>query len=181
MFSVIATLKRNNSMEASKTVEELMKGIRSLAKDIDWDNSEGKGVICFAHEENETMCIAYGQYSSVACAITNMMIDDENIRDIMCLAYKNLRSGKLNTGLTYASRIERETVIVVSRASCAEEYFNSIVHEIAHAGVYTCDALGIELKSEEAAYFQGGLARDLFPCIKDFLCECCLKAVRREH
>jgi hypothetical protein len=101
--------------------------------------------------------------------------------DVMRLAYKNLRGGKLNTGLTYASRIERETVIVVSRASCAEEYFNSIVHEIAHAGVYTCDALGIELKSEEAAYFQGGLARDLFPCIKDFLCECCLKAVRREH
>lgn len=75
-------------MEASITVEELMKGIRSLAKDIDWDNSEGKGVICFAHEENETMCMAYGQYSSVACAITNMMIDDENIRDIMFLAYK---------------------------------------------------------------------------------------------
>lgn len=75
-------------MDASKTVEELMKGIRSLAKDIDWDNSQGKGVICFANEENETMCIAYGQYSSVACAITNMMIDDENIRDIMCIAYK---------------------------------------------------------------------------------------------
>lgn len=88
MFLDIATLKRNNSMETSKTVEELMKDIMSLAKDIDWDNSEGKGVICFAHEENETMCMAYGQYSSVACAITNMMIDDENIRDIMCLAYK---------------------------------------------------------------------------------------------
>ena len=88
MFLDIATLKRNNSMETSKTVEELMKGIRSLAKDIDWDNIEGKGVICFAHEENDTMCMAYGQYYSVACAITNMMIDDENIRDIMCLAYK---------------------------------------------------------------------------------------------
>ena len=47
--------------------------------------------------------------------------------DVMRMAYKNLRSGKLNTGLTYASPWNRETVIVVSRASSAEEYFNSIM------------------------------------------------------
>lgn len=93
--------------------------------------------------------------------------------DVMRKAYKNLRSGEMNTGLTYASPWNRETIVVVSRATSAKEYFNSIVHEIAHAGVYTCDALGIDLKSEQAAYFQGGLARDLFPCIKEFLCECC--------
>ena len=102
--------------------------------------------------------------------------------DVMRKAYDNLRSGGLNTGLTYASPWNRETVIVVSRATSAEEYFNSIVHEIAHAGVYTCDALGIELKSEEAAYFQGGLARDIYPCIKGFLCECCRRKVgHSEH
>lgn len=97
--------------------------------------------------------------------------------DIMSKAYRNLRSVELNTGLTYVSPWNRETVIVVSRSTSAEEYFNSIVHEIAHAGVYTCDALGIDLKSEQAAYFQGGLARDLFPCIKGFLCECCRQKV----
>lgn len=102
--------------------------------------------------------------------------------EVMHLAYINLSSGKLNTGLTYACPWARETIIVVSRASSAEEFFNSIVHEIAHAGVYTCDALGIELKSEQAAYFQGGLARDLYPCIKEFLCECCRhKSSRSEH
>lgn len=93
--------------------------------------------------------------------------------DVMRKAYRNLRSGEKNTGLTYASPWNRETVVVVSRATSAEEYFNSIVHEIAHAGVYTCDALHIDLKSEQAAYFQGGLARDLYPCVKEFLCECC--------
>ena len=93
--------------------------------------------------------------------------------DVMRKAYKNLRSGEMNTGLTYASPWNRVTIVVVSRATSAKEYFNSIVHEIAHAGVYTCDALGIDLKSEQAAYFQGGLARDMFPCVKEFLCECC--------
>lgn len=75
-------------MDDSKTVEKLMQGISSLAKDIDWDNCEAKAVICFAHENDETMCMAYGQYTSIACAVTNMMIDDENIRGIVCLAYK---------------------------------------------------------------------------------------------
>lgn len=97
--------------------------------------------------------------------------------DVMRKAYRNLRSGERNTGLTYASPWNRETVIVVSRATSAEEYFNSIVHEIAHAGVYTCDALGIDLKSEQAAYFLGGLARDLYPCVKEFLCECCRRKI----
>lgn len=102
--------------------------------------------------------------------------------DIMRKAYKNLRGGELNTGLTYASPWNRETVIVVSRATSAEEYFNSIVHEIAHAGVYTCDALGIDLKSEQAAYFQGGLARDLYPCVRHLLCDCCrAKVGHGEH
>lgn len=93
--------------------------------------------------------------------------------DVMRNAYRSLREGKVNTGLTYASPTYRETVMVVSRATSAMEYFNSIVHEIAHAGVYTCDALGIDVRSEQAAYFQGGLARDIFGCVSRFLCEHC--------
>ena len=93
--------------------------------------------------------------------------------ETMRLAFRNLRGGLPNTGLTYASPAHRETIIVVSWATSAMEYFNSIVHEIAHAGIYTCDALGIDIRSEQAAYFQGGLARDLFPCVKGLLCDCC--------
>lgn len=96
--------------------------------------------------------------------------------DVMRKAYKNLRSGKVNTGLTYASPMYKETVIVISRATSAMEYFNSIVHEIAHAGVYTCDALGIDIRSEQAAYFQGGLARDIFGSVSQFICEHCRKS-----
>lgn len=93
--------------------------------------------------------------------------------DTMSLAYKNLRGGLLNTGLTYTSPYYRETVIVVSRATNAEEFFNSLVHEMCHAKTHICDYLKIDLKSEEASYFIGGLARDLFPYVKHFLCDCC--------
>lgn len=113
----------------------------------------------------------------ILCELQSIGADME----VMRKAYKNLRSGEPNTGLTYTSLWNRETVIVVSKSTSAEEYFNSIVHEIAHAGVYTCNALGIGLDTEQAAYFQGGIARDLFPCVKHLLCECCRKKVGHDE
>lgn len=93
--------------------------------------------------------------------------------DTMRVAYKNLRNGLPNTGLTYTSPLYRETVIVVSYATSAEEFFNSFIHELCHAKTHICDYLGIDLASEQAAYFIGGLSRDLFPNVKHLLCDCC--------
>ena len=93
--------------------------------------------------------------------------------ETMSEAYRNLRGGLPNTGLTFTSTWNRETVIVVSKATGAEEFFNSFIHEICHAKTHICEYLGIDLSSEQAAYFMGGLARDLFPYVKHLLCDCC--------
>ena len=93
--------------------------------------------------------------------------------ETMSEAYRNLRGGLPNTGLTFTSTWNRETVIVVSKATGAEEFFNSFIHEICHAKTHICEYLGIDLSSEQAAYFIGGLARDLFPYAKHLLCDCC--------
>lgn len=97
--------------------------------------------------------------------------------DTMRLAYRNLRGGLLNTGLTYTSPYNRETVMVVGRTTNAEEFFNSLVHEMCHAKTHICDYIGIDLKSEQASYFIGGLARDIFPHVKHFLCDCCHRKI----
>lgn len=102
--------------------------------------------------------------------------------DTMRLAYRNLRGGLKNTGLTYTSRWNRITIMVVSESTSAEEFFNSLVHEMCHAKTHICDIEGIDLKSEQASYFIGGLARDLFPHIKHLLCDCCrAKIGHSEH
>lgn len=93
--------------------------------------------------------------------------------DTMREAYRNLYGGLPNTGLTYTSPWHRETVLSVGRATTAEEFFNSFVHELCHAKTHICEYLGIDLTSEEAAYFIGGLSRDLFPSVKHLLCDCC--------
>lgn len=101
--------------------------------------------------------------------------------DTMRMAFRNLRGGMKNTGLTYSSRCHRVTIMVVSESTSAEEFFNSLVHEMCHVKTHICDIEGIDLKSEQASYFIGGLARDLFPHVKHLLCESCRKKITEYH
>jgi hypothetical protein len=98
--------------------------------------------------------------------------------EILHSAAENLQCGKLNTGLTYASEKDRETLMVVATSTTPAELFNSVVHEIDHATMFTFPLIGITPGTEEAAYFKGGLARDIFPMIQPYLCDHCRKTVR---
>lgn len=97
--------------------------------------------------------------------------------EVMASATQNLACGNLDNGLTYASPGERETLMVVARTTTAAEMFNSVVHEIDHATMFTFPLLGITPGTEEAAYFKGGLGRDIFPMVQPYLCDHC----RQEH
>ena len=93
--------------------------------------------------------------------------------EILYEAANNMQCGKQNNGLTYASDKDRETLVVVGQTTTAAELFNSVVHEIDHACMFTFPLLGITPGTEEASYFKGGLARDVFPIIQPYLCDCC--------
>lgn len=99
--------------------------------------------------------------------------------EILYEAANNMQCGKLNNGLTYASDKDRETLVVVGQTTTAAELFNSVVHEIDHAAMFTFPLLGITPGTEEAAYFKGGLARDVFPIIQPYLCDCCRGKLRK--
>ena len=99
---------------------------------------------------------------------------------VMQRANANLRRGQLNNGLTYASLKERETLIVVAKTSSAAEMFNSVTHEIDHAAEFTFPLIGIEPGTEEAAYFKGGVAREIFPLVQPYMCECCRRKITGE-
>lgn len=90
-------------------------------------------------------------------------------------AAETLKCGRLNTGLTYASPTGRETLMVAATSTTPAELFNSVVHEIDHATMFTFPLIGVTPGTEEAAYFKGGLARDIFPMIQPYLCDHCRK------
>lgn len=94
---------------------------------------------------------------------------------VMGSANQNLRCGTVDNGITYASLEERETLMVVGQSTTAAEMFNSVVHEIDHACMFTFPLIGITPGTEEAAYFKGGLARELFPLVQPYLCDHCRK------
>lgn len=94
---------------------------------------------------------------------------------VMGSANQNLRCGTVDNGITYASLKERETLMVVGQSTTAAEMFNSVVHEIDHACMFTFPLIGITPGTEEAAYFKGGLARELFPLVQPYLCDHCRK------
>jgi len=101
--------------------------------------------------------------------------------DTMRDAFRNLREWKVNTGLTYTSPWNRTTIMVVSKTTSAKEFFNTLVHEMCHAQIHICKYQGIDLESEEAAYFIGGLARDMFPPVRHLLCESCRNKITECH
>ena len=103
----------------------------------------------------------------------------ERLWDLQCnseiaqKAFNNLISNSLNMGLCYSNYNTKESVLVVGKASSADEFFNSIVHELSHLQGHICDVIGLDPKGEEIAYYMGDLSRDIYPSISHLLCDCC--------
>ena len=103
----------------------------------------------------------------------------ERLWDLQCSseiaqkAFNNLISDSLNMGLCFSNYNTKESVLVVGRASSADEFFNSIVHELSHLQGHICDVIGLDPKGEEIAYYMGDLSRDIYPSISHLLCDCC--------
>jgi hypothetical protein len=90
-------------------------------------------------------------------------------------AYENLSVSELDTGLTYSNSACRETVMVVGMASSAEEFFNSLLHELRHVEAHIASACHLNPNGEEVAYLCGELGRSIYPKVKHLLCDCCRK------
>ena len=100
----------------------------------------------------------YGWHVRIYYAVTTywagrILSDMERIgcRSVeLAKAWRNLRSGDLNTGLTYSNFQTGETVMVISRTSSPEEFLNSWEHEKKHLARHIEQAFGIDPYSEEA-------------------------------
>ena len=96
------------------------------------------------------------------------------------MAYRNLSSGNLNTGLTYSNFERRETVMVIAKTSSPEQFQNSFDHEKGHLCRHISQTFGIDPYGEEEQYLQGYIGQKMFPVAKKFLCECCRGELYRE-
>ena len=100
--------------------------------------------------------------------------------DVLETAYRNLSSGKPDTGLTYSNYGTRQTVMVIGITSSPAEFQNSYDHERKHLEAHMAKALGIDPWGEEICYLSGNIGQKMFDKARLLLCdcECCKKQIK---
>lgn len=76
-------------------------------------------------------------------------------------ALRELRG--LDAGYTFSDLGRRASVMLAGRASSAAQMYDTLQHELRHVVEHACEGLGVDGRSEEAAYIQGEIARKMFP------------------
>ena len=94
--------------------------------------------------------------------------DDEARHACMVLSRKN-------NGYAFTSPEGQFTLLFASETTSADEMFGTIMHELKHCVEHISDYYDVSPKSEEAAYLQGEIARNLFPAVAMAVCPKCHK------
>lgn len=72
----------------SQTIEGLMQGIDSLTRDYDWEADKTATSFVVLHGEGDTLHKMVGLGSEIAMSLANVMVYDEDARNIIIAAYQ---------------------------------------------------------------------------------------------
>lgn len=78
-----------------------------------------------------------------------------------------------DSGYTFSDLRSRVSVMLAGRATSAAQMYDTVQHELRHAVEHACEGLGVDGRSEEAAYMQGEIARKMFPAAAAAVCPAC--------
>jgi hypothetical protein len=87
-------------------------------------------------------------------------------------AWENLNSKEPNRGLTYSNFRNRESVIVISPTTSAEQFAKTWRHELGHLATHIASAFKLNLEGEEIQYIGDKIVGETWSIAKDMLCEC---------
>lgn len=91
------------------------------------------------------------------------------------LAYQNLSSKGLNTGLTYSNFGTKQSVMVIGIADSSKQFINTLCHEQFHLSAHIGKVYFMDMYGEEICYLMGHIAQEMFKVSRKFICECCRK------
>lgn len=99
--------------------------------------------------------------------------------EILHEAYEQLVCGDVDSGLTYSNKEHGETVMVIAKASSAEEFMKSWTHEMGHLKDHIASAFGISPHGEEIQYLGDDIITEMWDMAHKFMCCECKPKVRR--
>lgn len=77
----------------------------------------------------------------------------------------------VNNGYTLTINKLRTTIIIISHTSNDSEFFDTFAHELKHAAEYIGEFFGYKSDSEESAWLQGEISKNMFDVIKTLTCK----------
>lgn len=95
----------------------------------------------------------------MAALMHSMGSSDKSIRKSM-----NILFG-MNTGMTISRSDYKMSLMFIGNATSIEEFVDTATHEADHVQSAMCDYYGIPYGSEEAAYLQGDIMREITHCL----------------
>lgn len=78
-----------------------------------------------------------------------------------------------NTGYTLTDYNGKNSVMIISHTTSAEQMFDSIVHELKHLTEHISNYFNLDPKEELTAYLQGEVGRQMFPAAAMVMCPHC--------
>lgn len=75
-----------------------------------------------------------------------------------------------NKGFTFTNFADHLTIVCISKATSAEQMYDSISHEHKHIVEHISEYYGVDPKGETAAYLQGEIGRQIFPVVAMLIC-----------
>lgn len=84
---------------------------------------------------------------------------------------KKINEFGINSGLTHSKG--RQSIIVVGKSDSAEQFLNTLIHELHHLSVHIAKYYNLDPFGEETAYIMGDVVSILFDKIKPYICNCC--------
>ena len=84
-----------------------------------------------------------------------------------------MAGGGKNTGFTFSNPEEKLALVAIGPTSSADEFIDTLVHEVHHLAVAIASELGIDLESEGPAYIAGDSAKVLAKVICSLGCTHC--------
>ena len=106
-------------------------------------------------------------------ALEEIGCDEARLKD----AYWQLRTGGINSGLTYSNYRNRESVVVTALTSSAMEFVDSFEHEKRHLVTHIAKAMRIRMRGEEICYLDGWIAKKMFEKCHVLMCDGCRKGM----
>lgn len=92
---------------------------------------------------------------------------DENVIDSM---YSSLSTSSYNFGATVINKKNRDAVVIISKATYPQEFFNTLIHELNHLSDFIASYYHISHTGETISYLIGDIGMLLFPKAGKYLC-----------